>query len=59
MGSGGFGGVRGNIRFGQPHEAVAGSGAPVFGVADMMADVSTASMKASPMVGNLSDIIPR
>ena len=28
-------------------------------ITGMMADVSTASTKASPMVGNLSDMMPR
>ena len=59
MGTGGFGGVGGNIRFGQPHEAVAGSEVPIFEVGDVMADVPIASIKASPIVGNLSDMIPR
>ena len=59
MGTGGFGGAGGDVRFRQPHGAVTGSGVPVFEVVDIMADVPTASLKASPMVGNLSDMMPR
>ena len=56
MGTGGCGGVGGDVRLRQPHGAVTDSVVPAF---DVIADVSTASMKASPMVGNLSDIMPR
>ena len=59
MGTGGCGGGGGLVRFGQPHGAVTFGLVPVFGVTDMMADVSTVSIKASPMVGNLSDMMPR
>ena len=59
VGKGGCGGGGGTVRFGHPHGAVTRGEVWVCGVPDMMAEVSTASMKASPMVGNLSDIMPK
>ena len=56
MGTGGCGGFGGEVRFGQPHGAVTDSVVPV---SDVMADVSAASMEASPIIGNLSDIMPK
>ena len=49
----------GRVRFRQPHGAVSDGIVLVFDIADLMADVFSASTKASPMVGNLSEIIPR
>ena len=53
MGTGGCGGGGGLVRFGQPHGAVTFGLVPVFGVTDMMADVSTVSTPPAlpPLLG--------
>ena len=57
-GKGGSGGGGGLARLGQPHWAMLGGGFPGCGTSDV-ANVSTASGRDSPMVGNLSEMMPR
>ena len=58
-GIGGCGAGGGAARFGQPHGAMAAGGVPVCDSSDVVADVTIISDRASHIVGNLLEMMPR